>query len=395
MREVLAIVCALAGAAEAGPAVAADQTPEMRAYMTTVRDAVGAAWHPGTVLGSHVQGRDLGPWRVVLEVSIGPEGNVTAVAVAQSSGLAAFDQEAANAFLVVPRFQPPPATLIDPKTGALTFPFTFITPGFEPPPYLDDGDQRSPATGSWKVGSWAAGERKDMGVAGGTARLSEWSVAAEAEYRLPRRYILELLVPYESIRYREPAGMIRQLDGFGDATLHLHQAGRYHGWYTSGFVGVQLPIGRTEAMPVAGTAAAIVQLGSGTFEPEMGGCLLHPLPAATRLGFCDHARISVYANSHGFRDSFAFDGRLFAERPWLDRQLSTYAAVKLTQLFAAGLQGEAIPDTDSVTFSGEVGAWFWILRGLAIHAGAELSFYSNRFDDRRFTAGLTWDFDLP
>jgi len=142
-----------------------------------------------------------------------------------------------------------------------------------PPPYTGDALVRTPYTRSWAVGSSLDLERRTTALSG-TSGISErasydrTTVTVTASHDVGSLGLLEIQVPVGAIRYREPAtGTTADASGLGDVALHLHRA-RHGGRWSSGyFLGIQVPTGRTAAMPVAGEMLpTVVQLGSGTVD---------------------------------------------------------------------------------------------------------------------------------
>jgi hypothetical protein len=221
-----------------------------------------------------------------------------------------------------------------------------------------------------------------------------------ASHDVPAIGLLELQVPAATIRYREPSpGTSADVSGLGDVSLHLHRFRHSRSWSSGYFVGLRVPTGATAAMPVVGQAIpTVVQLGSGTLDPEFGGCLNVPLSDLVALGACDHGRIALYSNSHDYRDGLEFHGRLFASAPMFARHMSAQAGLLYEHQGTARWNGEDLPSTGHHELFAEASVWLLVFRGLSLRSTIELPIYETvsgmqLADTLRVMAGLSYDFD--
>jgi hypothetical protein len=212
--------------------------------------------------------------------------------------------------------------------------------------------------------------------------------------------LLELQVPFGTVRYRESStNTSADVSGFGDASLHLHRFGRRGGWSGDYFVGVEVPTGTTEAAPVVGQMLpAVVQMGSGTFNPDIGACVNLRLSGTTSLSMCDHVRPVLYSNSHGYRDPAVFDARLFVSTVQFGRYVSAQAGFFYEGRSASRWTGYAAPVDGHHELFVEASVWALLYRGLSLRSTIEVPLYeyvvgTQLADTLRVMAALSYDFD--
>lgn len=409
MRVLSPIVCVLvllqAGTGAAQPATDAATAAVRRNYMKTVSAAVFSELKPENVFGAHLHNPYLGPWLTRLRVTVTASGAVHDATIESSSGLAPFDDEAVRAFRAIQPFPAPPPELLDAATSTFTFPFSVYSPGWSPPRYAGDALLRTPQTADWEIASSFDLQRRTNPLSGsvsigGDATYQRIAVTATASRYVRRVGLVELQFPFETIRYREPSSSSSaDLTGFGDALLHLHRFSRYHAWFGSYFVGTEVPTGKTEAMPLVGqTLPAIVQLGSGTFNPDVGACFGRWLNKSTSMLLCDHTRLVVYANSDGHRDPWVTDARLIASKNLFCRQASLQAGLFYERRGTVQWTGRANPVDGHQELFAEASLWFVFFRGLAARSTVELPVYEavdgmQVADTIRVMGSISYDFD--
>jgi hypothetical protein len=277
--------------------------------------------------------------------------------------------------------------------------------GAQVPQYAGDALGRTPDTQGWEVGSSVDLERRATARSGTAAiptqtRYDRTTVTVTAAHQLGAIGLVELQVPVATIHYREPAtGTATDAAGLGDVSLHLHR-GRHAGRWSSGFfVGLRLPTGAAAAMPLAGQVLpTVVQLGSGTLDPEFGGCLNLSLGAVGSLSACDHGSIALYTNAHDYRDPYVFQARLFLARPFADRRVSVQAGLLYEAQGTARWQGQALASTGHHELFAEASLWLALVRGLSLRSTIELPVHATVHgmqlaDTLRVMAGLSYDFD--
>jgi TonB family protein len=397
------------GAARAELAPPADAPGEpssaRSAYAADVRRAMAGTWRPDDVFRAGHHGSSLGPWTVRLRVAVSAEGAVRDVAVEASSGLRPFDEEAVRATRALQPFPPPPGELVDPGSATAVFPLTLVHAGWQPPRFAGDPLVRTPQTRTWEIGTSVDLERR------ATARQGSREIAARASFDrttltltaardLGAFGMLELQLPIATLRYREPAtGVRRDVSGMADASLHYHRTRQRSWWSTHLFFGLRLPTGATAATPVTGEALpTVVQLGSGTLDPEFGACTHLKLGGTTALVACDHGRIALYANSHGYREGYEFHARLLVTQALAGGRISSQLGVLHETRSAAHAHGEALASTARRTFFAEASVWLLLYRGLALRSTLELPVHASvrgtqLADTLRVMAGLSYDFD--
>lgn len=271
------------------------------------------------------------------------------------------------------------------------------------PKFAGDPLLRSPDTDTWEVGSSLDLERRASARLGSDAAPASGSydrttLTLAAAHRLGFG-LVELQLPISTIRFREPASATAtDVSGLGDASLHFHRYRHGARWSTGYFLGLRLPTGATAAMPVVGDQLpTVVQLGGGTVDPEFGACTELALGAATALGLCDHGRIALYANSHGYRDGYEFHARLLLTSAFADGRVSAHAGVMYETRSAAALDGDDLPSTGHHELFAEASVWFVVVRGLSVRSTVELPVYRRvtgmqLADTVRVMAGLNYDF---
>ena len=277
--------------------------------------------------------------------------------------------------------------------------------GAQVPQYAGDALVRTPSTQGWEVGSSVDLERRDTARSGTTeiptqARYDRTTVTVTAAHQLGAIGLLELQVPVATIHYREPTtGTATDASGLGDVSLHFHRE-RHGGRWSSGFfVGLRLPTGKAAAMPLAGQVLpTVVQLGSGTLDPEFGGCVHLNLGAVGSLSACDHGSIALYTNAHDYRDPYAFQARLFLARPFGDRRVSAQAGLLYEAQGTARWQGQALASTGHHELFAEASLWLALVHGLSLRTTIELPVQATvqgmqLADTLRMMAGLSYDFD--
>ena len=379
------MLCLLAGVAAADEPIVA--------YAKDVRHAL-AGWDVRRVIDERDH-RDLGPWILRLRITVGADGALRDVTVTQATQLPAFDAEALRV-LRAARLPPPPPELVDATMGTFSFPWAFVTPGWSPPEYTGDDGVRARGTRGWEVESSVDVERRTTALAGSAAVASDASYQRTtltlAASRSIRRGTLELSVPITAIRYREPAtGMAADASGFGDAELHLHSGFHYHRWYVDEGAGVSLPTGKTVGDPVAGQIVpAVVQLGTGTFDPLFAGCAGVHLGDANVM-LCNQLHLVLYAGSTGYRAPTTRTYRLLGSTSLLCRHASVHAGLLYE------LRGSGPADGHDELFA-EASVWGLVYRGLAVRATLDVPLYervdgTQLADTVRVMAALSYDFD--
>jgi TonB family protein len=407
MRPLLPIACvvatSLARICAAQPV--ADVATARADFIKSVSAALSVEWHPANVFGAHLHNPYLGPWVVRLRVTVKSTGELGDIAVDSSSGLTPFDDEAVRTFRAIRPFPVPPAALVDPATSTFTFTYSFVTPGWSPPQYSGDALLRTPETASWEVGSSFDLQRRTNALSGSTsipgdATYQRMSVTATASKYVRRVGLFEFQIPVETIRYREPSSSSSaDLTGFGDALVHLHRFSRYHAWFGSYFIGAEVPTGKTEAMALVGqTLPAIVQLGTGTFDPDIGACIARRVNGTTSISFCDHTRGVLYSNSKGYRDPWTLDARLVVSKSLFCRQTSAQAGLFYEKRGIAHWSGVASPVDGHDELFAEASAWVVLYRGLAVRSTVELPLYERVdgmqvADTIRVMGSVSYDFD--
>jgi hypothetical protein len=273
----------------------------------------------------------------------------------------------------------------------------------EPPKFAGDPLMRAPQTESWEVGSSLDLERRttarsgsDDAPAHGSYDRTTLTITASHQLGVG---LVELQLPISTIRFREPASSTAaDVGGLGDASLHFHRERHGRRWSSRYFVGLRLPTGATAAMPVVGEALpTVVQLGAGTFDPEFGACTELALGEATALAACDHGRIALYANGHGFRDGYAFHARLLLTTAFAERRASAHIGVLYETTSAAELDGHDLASTGHHELFAEASLWFVVVRGLSLRSTVELPLYEHvsgmqLADTVRVMAGVSYDF---
>jgi TonB family protein len=399
------LVCCRAGISAAQPGARDAPSRGASEYETNVRRALDGTWQPDEVFRTHPHGGSLGPWRVALQISVSADGALRDVVVESSSGLPPFDDAAVRAVRSLQPFPAPPPELVDPDSAVFSFPFSLFFPGWQPPQYTGDPLVRSPETRSWELGSSLDLDRRTTALRGTTSipqRASYERITATmtASHYLEPIGMLEVQVPAGMIRYREPSiGTSAEVSGLGDVSLHLHRFRRTGGWSRGYFVGLRVPTGETAATPLVGQMLpTVVQMGSGTFDPEFGACLNLQLGDLGALGACDHGRVAVYSNSHGYRDGLEFHGRLLLTVPLLARHMSVQSGLLYEHQGAARSNGEDLPSTGHHVLFAEASVWVLVFRGLSLRSTIELPVYEavsgmQLADTLRVMAGLSYDFD--
>jgi hypothetical protein len=273
------------------------------------------------------------------------------------------------------------------------------------PQYTGGALVRTPQTQSWEIGSSVDLERRATALRGSTAIPAQASydrttVTVTVSHHLEAIGLVELQLPLQTIRYREPAtGTSTDVTGPGDVSLHLHRFRRSGRWSSGYFVGVRLPTGATAAMPLAGQALpAVVQLGSGTLDPEYGACVNVQLTERGSLSACDHGSIALYTNAHDYRDPYAFQARLFLAMPFLDRRVAAQAGLLYEAQGVARWQDRELASTGHHELFAEASAWLSLIGGLSLRSTIELPVHatvhgSQLADTLRVMAGLSYDFD--
>jgi hypothetical protein len=270
-----------------------------------------------------------------------------------------------------------------------------------PPRFAGDPLLRAPDTDTWEVGSSLDLERRSTARLGSAAAPASGSydrttLTLSAAHRLGFG-LVELQLPISTIRFRDP-GTATDVSGVGDASLHFHRYRHGARWSTGYFLGVRLPTGATAAMPVVGDQLpTVVQLGGGTVDPEFGACTELALGGATALGFCDHGRIALYANRHGYREGYEFQARVLATSAFADGRVSAHAGVMYETRSAAELDGDDLPASGHHELFAEASVWFVVVRGLSVRSTVELPVYRRvtgmqLADTVRVMAGLSYDF---
>jgi TonB family protein len=373
-------------------------------YLAGVTRALEDAWQQQAPSRAQLPGRARGPWTTRLQISIAADGALREVTVAASSGMPPFDDEAVRAVRTIQRFPAPPGALLDPAAAVFSFPFSSHAPGTQVPQYAGDALVRTPDTQGWEVGSSVDLERRATARSGTTAipaqaRYDRTTVTLTAAHQLGAIGLVELQVPVATIRYREPAtGTTTDASGLGDVSLHLHRARRSGRWSSGFFVGLRLPTGAAAAMPLAGQVLpTVVQLGSGTLDPEFGACINLRLDALGSLSACDHGSVALYANAHDYRDPYVFQARLFLARPFGDRRMSAQAGLLYEAQGTARWQGQALASTGHHELFAEASLWLSLVRGLSLRSTIELPVYATVHgmqlaDTLRVMAGLSYDF---
>ncbi|MBC7976692.1 MAG: hypothetical protein H7138_17095, partial [Myxococcales bacterium] len=273
------------------------------------------------------------------------------------------------------------------------------------PQFSGDPLVRTPQTRTWEIGTSVDLERRS------TARQGSREIAAQgsldrttltltAARDLGAIGMLELQVPIATLRYREPAtGARRDVTGLADASLHFHRTRQRTWWSTSLFLGLRLPTGATEARSVVGDALpTVVQLGSGTLDPEFGACTHVKLARATAIAACDHGRIALYENSHHYREGYEFHARLLVTTALAAGRVSAQLGLLHEIRSAAHAFGEAVPSTARKTLFAETSVWVALYRGLSLRSTLELPVHASvsgtqLADTLRVMAGLSYDFD--
>jgi TonB family protein len=375
-------------------------------YLADVRRTLDDAWKPGERSRAHLRGRSHGPSTARLQISIAADGALREVIVESSSGLPPFDDAAVRAVRTIQRFPAPPGELLDPASAVFSFPFTFHAPGWQLPQYAGDALVRTPHTQSWEVGSSVDLQRRATALSGraaipARASYDRTTLTVTASHQIDAIGLIELQVPVAAIRYREPAaGASTEVSGLGDVALHFHRFRRSGRWSSGFFVGVRIPTGATAAMPLVGQALpTVVQLGSGTLDPEFGGCLNLQLNARTSLSACDHGSAALYTNAHDYRDPYVFQARLFLAMPFLDRHVSAQAGLLYEAQGIARWQGQELASSGHRELFAEASIWLSLRRGLSLRSTIELPMDETVHgmqlaDTLRVMAGLSYDFDI-
>lgn len=275
-------------------------------------------------------------------------------------------------------------------------------PAPQPPPkFAGDPLMRAPKTESWEVASSLDLERRS------TARVGSDSAPTSGSYdrttltlsasRQLSFGLVELQLPISTIRFRD-ASTREDISGLGDASLHFHRQ-RHGRWFSSSyFFGVRLPTGSAAAMPVVGEALpTVVQLGAGTADPEFGACTELALGDVTALGLCDHGRIALYENGHGYRDGYEFHARMLLTTAFADGRASAHAGLLYETRSASHLDGAELPSTGHHTLFAEASLWVVLVHGLSARATVELPLYEHvsgmqLADTVRMMAGVAYDF---
>ena len=398
-------LCWRAGICAAQPAGEDDLPARRGDYLADVGRALDRAWQAGERTRAHLPDRSLGPWTARLQISIAADGAVREVTVEASSGVPPFDDEAVRSVRTIQRFRAPPGELLDPASAAFSFPFTFHAAGRQLPQYTGGALVRTSQTQSWEIGSSVDLERRATALRGSTAIPAQatyhrTTVMVTAAHHLEAIGLVELQVPLEAIRYRELAtGTSTEASGLGDVSLHLHRFRRSGRWSSGYFVGVRVPTGATAAMPLAGQALpTVVQLGSGTLDPEYGACVNVQVTDRGSLSACDHGSIALYTNAHDYRDPYAFQARLFFAMPFLDHHVSAQAGLLYEAQGVARWQGQELASTGHHELFAEASAWLSLVHGLSLRSTIELPVYETvrgmqLADTLRVMAGLSYDFD--
>lgn len=398
------LVCWRAGICAAQPPGGDSPSRSSSAYTTEVRRALDGAWRLDDIR-AHLHGGSLGPWKVELRISVSADGTVRDVIVESASGLPPFDDAAVRAVRALQPFPAPPAELVDPVSSVFAFPFTLVYPGWEPPQYTGDPLVRSPQTRSWELGSSLDLEQRTTALRGSTsipqgARYDRATATLTASHYLAAIGMLEVQVPAGTIRYREPSiGTSANVSGLGDVSLHLHRFRRSARWSSGYFIGLRVPTGETAAMPLVGQAIpTVVQMGSGTFDPEFGACLNLQLSDLAALGACDHGQVPLYTNAHDYRDGLEFHGRLFVAASLFARRVSAQAGLLYEHQGVARWMGQDLPSTGHDELFAEASLWLLVFRGLSLRSTIELPAYESvtgtqLADTLRVMVGLSYDFD--
>ena len=382
---------------------AAERPPEAITYVTALRHELGTVWRPLPIVRAQIDAGELGDWVTVISVTVTADGTLREVHVTSSSGLPAFDDEVLRTFRAV-HYPVAPPVLLD-ANGLLEFPWTMQSQGPRPPEYIGDPLGRTPATGNWAVGTSFDLDRHGHALNGGTSIATTASYQRStfdlmASYAFAGRWLVELNLPISSIHYRDPASSAdTTISGLGDATLHLHHATWFRGWFGNAFLGVELPTGPTRAMPIAGTALpTVVQLGSGTFNLDGGTCANVRLTTAGSIGACDHWRLVFYESSHGYRDPFLVDARLFVSWSLFDRRASIRGGLLFDSNGGSSVNGTRLADTGYNALLAEASIWVTLYRNWSLRSTFELPLVervtgTQLADSFRLSAGLVYDFD--
>jgi TonB family protein len=399
----LAVACALAigSVAHAQPVTDAD------AYRAALATAFGEAWSPRDAVAGGDTGRDLGPFRVQLHVVISADGHVVDVTVRRSSGYAFFDDAAVVAVTLARPLVPPPQLLGSDHTLAINW--WLGAPGWETPHYAGDALAATPVSPRGEAGAAFEVDSRTRALAGAStvardgASYTRTALTATAQWTIHHLGILELAVPYTTVRYREPSSATTaDLSGLGDISLHAHGWYRWPRFRVDGYAGFQLPTGATATPPILGRALpAIVELGSGRLRIDYGLC--GAFVSRVVVGLCES-----YADNLGGTDNFAepavSDTRLYAALPVLCRHAQLFAAALYEHRDSAAFSIDSQAGTVTTTVGrvdelfGELGAWAVIYRGLAVRATVELPVYENvggaqLADTIRALGSLSYDFD--
>jgi TonB family protein len=394
---------AVIGAAQ--PAAGSDLSGVRTEYLAGVTRALDDLWWSGERIDSHLQDRSVGPWTATLQISVSADGAVREVIVESSSGSLSFDDEAVQIVRTIERLPAPPVALLDPASSVFSFPFTFHAPGRPLPRYTGDTLVRTLQTQSWEIGSSLDLERRATALSGSSSSPAQASydrttVTVTAAHRVASIGLVEVQVPVGTIRYREPAtGTRTDVAGLGDVSLRLHHLRRPGRWSSGYFIGVRIPTGGTSAMPVVGQGLpTVVQLGTGTFDPEYGACLKLQLTDRGSLSACDHGTVALYTNSHDYRAPYELHARLFLAMPFFDRHVSAQAGVLYEAQGTARWNGQDLPSTGHHELFAEASVWLSLAPGLSLRSTIELPVYETVHgvqlaDTLRVMAGLSYDFD--
>ncbi|MBU1219410.1 TonB family protein [Myxococcota bacterium] len=97
-------------------------------FFLRVREAVAQVWDPKTVYSRHdSDGTIYGfkNWFTILRITLDSKGRLVKTIIIRRSGLTFLDQEAIRAFKAAAPFLNPPAEIVNPTTGNITFSFGF------------------------------------------------------------------------------------------------------------------------------------------------------------------------------------------------------------------------------------------------------------------------------
>ena len=184
-------------------------------------------------------------------------------------------------------------------------------------------------------------------VPGGDGRFFIGTLAVEAGLRLPRRFGLDVRLPFYWKSFQESGKPANELLGPGDLEL----SGSYEllarpKWSATIAVGLAFPTGATSQQPIAGAAVPTpLQLGTGTFDPLFDAAAsFRPVPAVlVRAGF--DARPVLYANGYSYQAASVYAASLGGEYRFLDGRLQPGVDLEYAHTTHAAVGGAEVPNT--------------------------------------------------